>query len=136
MEPSPGVSLDKTAADRGAEFGETLVEPDEIVIHDPSIQVLINMPLQHSTVVTLHGDVPGGFTRRHLLESLQAEYSRMYAEEEAVGPVPGRTGRVLFNRWALCRDCCIVQGAVHTLPPALHHTTCTAPHRNASVHRF
>ncbi len=105
MEPSVGVCLDKTAADRGAEFGETLVEPDAVVIHEPSIQVLINMPLQRPTVVTLQGDVPGGFTRRHLLASLQAEYSRIYAEEEEAAPVPDRTNRALLNRWALCKGC-------------------------------
>ncbi|KAI7838032.1 hypothetical protein COHA_008213 [Chlorella ohadii] len=98
MAAVPGVKLDKTAADRGTERGRTLVQPDEVVIHESSIQVLIDYPLRRSTVVTLHGDVPSGFIRRHLLESLQAEYSRIYADEEAASPVPNRSGRVLFNR--------------------------------------
>ena len=110
----PGVSLDKSAADWDAlTLGWRLVRPRDVVIHEPTIHVQIDYPLQHPTVVTLHGDVAGAFTRRHLLKSLQAEYSRIYEEEQAVDPAPDRRaqaraakkkGCTLTNRWV---------GAVH-----------------------
>ncbi len=106
---APGVSLDKTAADRAARLpGWRLVGAHEIVIREQTIQVQIDYPLQHPTDVTqhptdvtLHADLPGGFTRRHLLGRLQAEYRRIYAEEEAAALLPDRRGRPLLNRWAV-----------------------------------
>jgi len=119
----PGVSLDKSAADRDArKHGMRLVRPQDVVIHEPSIQVQIDYPLRRSTVVTLHGDVPGGFTRRHLLESLQAEYSRIYAEEESVAPPPDAIGQALAegkgcalgNRWVLCMHRGVHEGQAYS----------------------
>lgn len=91
-----GVRLDGAWA---AELGEELEDPEEVVMREPTMRVLIDYPLHHPTTVTLRGDAPGGgFTSRGLLEGLRAEYSRIYAEEEAASPVPDRSGSKMYNR--------------------------------------
>lgn len=80
-------------------MADNLVAPDEVVLQEPTIQVRIDYPLHRPVVVMLHGDVPGGgFTRRHLLESLGEEYCRIYEEEQEAAPLFERTGSGLYNR--------------------------------------
>ncbi|PRW60149.1 bifunctional acetaldehyde- alcohol dehydrogenase isoform A [Chlorella sorokiniana] len=96
-----GVGLVKQRVDYSKpESCKDLVNPEEVVIREPTIQVLFDYPLSTPTTETLHGDVPGGggFTRRHLLACLQDVYTHIYAEEEAAAPVPDRSGRSLLNR--------------------------------------
>lgn len=100
-EEERGVRLDRQFVDyTRPESCKGLVGGEEVVIREPSIQVLFRQALSTSTTQTLHGDVPGGgFTRRHLLACVQDVYTRIYEEEEAASPVPDRSGRPLLNRW-------------------------------------
>jgi len=55
---------------------------DEIVIHAPTIQLVVDYPLSHAFVFQLTAPHAVGFTRRQLVKQIAALYARIYREEE------------------------------------------------------
>lgn len=76
-----------------------LISPNEIVIKQNKINLIIDYPLNKPTTITLSN--PKGFTRKDLALEVSKQYHRIYTEEEATAktktiPVEQRTG--LINR--------------------------------------
>ena len=55
---------------------------DEIVIHAPTVQLVVDYPLSHAFVFQLTAPHAVGFTRRQLVKQIAALYARIYREEE------------------------------------------------------
>lgn len=80
------------------EIGQ-LINPNEIVIKNSNINLIIDYPLNNPTTVALSNSK--GFTRKDLILAISKQYHKIYAEEEATAktktiPYEKRTG--LINR--------------------------------------
>ena len=77
------------------ETRDNLINPDEVVIKDEKITMVITYPLSVEFSVIL--EKKGGFTRLDVFKSIYEGYKRIYEEEERVVGDPG-TYDNLYNR--------------------------------------
>ena len=77
------------------EVRENLINPNEVVIKDEEITMVITYPLSVEFRLTL--EKKGGFTRLDLFKSIYEAYKQIYEEEEKDAGDPG-TYDNLYNR--------------------------------------
>lgn len=90
----PWISIENTQAEIGQ-----LLNPDEIVIQENKVNLIIDYPLKKPATIELSN--PKGFSRKNLILEISKNYHKIYAEEEATAktktiPSDKRTG--LINR--------------------------------------
>ena len=90
----PWISLENTESEISQ-----LVKPDEVVIPQKTVNLIIDYPLKKPANIVLSN--PNGFTRKDLILEISKQYHKIYSEEEASAktktiPPDQRTG--LINR--------------------------------------
>ena len=69
----------------------------ELVIKQPSINLLIDYPLRNPVIRPLNADTEQGFMRGGLTKAIRAAYAAIYAEEEMAVGDPGQASPMLFK---------------------------------------
>lgn len=86
--------------DASKDYDHLLTGADKLIIHDTSIQLCIDYPLNHAHYFPLESAT--GFTRRIIVEAIVKTYVHIYAEEKEtireMAVIPASQRRGLINR--------------------------------------
>lgn len=92
---APGSRVPSVLDFENKEVRDNLINPDEVVINDEKITMVITYPLSVDVSITL--EKRGGFTRLDVFKNIYKAYKLIYEEEEKVVGDPGSYDN-LYNR--------------------------------------